>query len=195
MNPRLNPRSNPKLNPTLIRRMIGGEQAVQEPARSPKFHRALHATALSLSILALGVTGMQSAKALGGPLPIKKIGIDQDHQVVIYFGKRDGEFPSPPHLLETPGPNHRITLEFSDAAVDKINMPAPEDLSTKLHKLLPAIKSVRYSTIAVGDMQKARVVIELPEQLAVKPRVVKLEEDSVTIKLGDDIFEQGAGLE
>jgi hypothetical protein len=135
--------------------MNSGEQGMQPAARSQRILTAFHLTALSLSLL---TWSGQSARALGGPLPIEKIAIDQDHQVVIYFGKRDGEFPSPPHLLETPGPNHRITLEFSDAAVDKINMPAPEDLSTKLHKLLPAIKSVRNSTVVAGDIQKARVV-------------------------------------
>jgi len=39
------------------------------------------------------------------------------------------------------------------------------------------------------------VVIELPEQLKVRPRVVKLEEESVTINLGDDIVEQSAAIE
>ena len=152
-------------------------------------------TALSLSLAALTVFGADRAFASDVPLPIKKIALNSENQVVVYFGKREGEFPSPPHLLETPGPNHRITLEFNDATVDKINMPAAADLSTKLHKQLAAIKNIRYGTINTGETPKARVVIEILEQLKVRPRVVKLEEESVTINLGDDIVEQSAALE
>ncbi len=152
-------------------------------------------TALSLSVAALTVFGVNRVEAADVPLPIKKIALNSENQVVVFFGKREGEFPTPPHLLETPGPNHRIVLEFSDATVDKINMPAAADLSTKLHKQLAAIKSIRYGTVTTGESPKARVVIEIPEQLKVRPRVVKLEEESVTINLADDIVEQSAALD
>jgi Tfp pilus assembly protein PilF len=153
------------------------------------------ATALSLSIVALGLMGVSKVNASDVPLPIKRIGLNNDNQIVVYFGKREGEFPTPPHLLDTPGPNHRIVIEFADAIVDKVNMPDAADLSTKLHKQLFGIKSIRYVTVAGGETSRARVVIEVAEQLKVRPRVVKLEEDSVTINLGDDIVEQSAVLE
>jgi Tfp pilus assembly protein PilF len=153
------------------------------------------ATALSLSIAALGLMGVSKVNASDVPLPIKKIGLNNENQIVVYFGKREGEFPTPPHLLDAPGPNHRIVIEFADALVDKVNMPDAADLSTKLHKQLFGIKSIRYVTVANGDTSRARVVIEVAEQLKVRPRVIKLEEDSVTINLGDDIVEQSAVLE
>ena len=153
------------------------------------------ATALSLSIAALGLMGVSKVNASDVPLPIKKIGLNNDNQIVVYFGRREGEFPTPPHLLDTPGPNHRIVIEFADAIVDKVNMPDAADLSTKLHKQLFGIKSIRYVTVAGGETSRARVVIEVAEQLKVRPRVIKLEEDSVTINLGDDIVEQSAVLE
>jgi tetratricopeptide (TPR) repeat protein len=153
------------------------------------------ATALSLSIVAVGLMGVSKVNASDVPLPIKKIGLNNENQIVVYFGKREGEFPSPPHLLDTPGPNHRIVIEFSDATVDKVNMPDAADLSTKLHKQLSGIKSIRYQTVATGDATRARVVIEVAEQLKVRPRVIKLEEDSVTINLADDIVEQSAALD
>jgi Tfp pilus assembly protein PilF len=153
------------------------------------------ATALSLSIAALGLMGVSKVNASDVPLPIKKIGLNNENQIVVYFGRREGEFPTPPHLLDTPGPNHRIVIEFADAIVDKVNMPAAADLSTKLHKQLFGIKSIRYVTLNSTDSPRAQVVIEVAEQLKVRPRVIKLEEDSVTINLGDDIVEQSAALE
>ena len=152
-------------------------------------------SALSLSIMALGLMTVSKVNANDVPLPIKHITLNNENQIVVYFGKRDGEFPSPPHLLDTPGPNHRIVIEFADATVDKVNMPGAADLSTKLHKQLSAIKSIRYQTITTGDTVKAQVVIEVPELLKVRPRVVKLEEEAVTINLGDDIVEQSAALD
>jgi tetratricopeptide (TPR) repeat protein len=152
-------------------------------------------TALSLSLAAFAFASVGAASAADAPLPIKRIALNKDNQIVVYFGKREGEFPTPPHLLETPGANHRIVLEFNDATVDKTNMPAAGDLSTRIHKQLAGIKSIRYSSATVGDTTKARIVIELPEQLKVRPRVVKLEEESVTINLADDIVEQSAAFE
>jgi tetratricopeptide (TPR) repeat protein len=142
--------------------------------------------ALSLSLIAFNFLAVTSAPAADSvPLPIKKISVDSADELVIQFGTHVGSFPSPPHVLDLPGPNHRIVLDFADTCVDKVNMPSSDDLSTRLHKLLPAIKSVHYSNLANSGKPTARVVIEVPEQLLVKPRVVKLEEDSVTITLGD----------
>jgi tetratricopeptide (TPR) repeat protein len=145
-----------------------------------------HIKALSLSLVAfnfLTATCVQAADSV--PLPIKKISVDAADELVIQFGTHAGSFPSPPHVLDLPGPNHRIVMDFADSCVDKVNMPSVDDLSARLHKLLPAIRSIHYSNLANAGKPTARVVIEVPEQLAVKPRVVKLEEDSVTITLGD----------
>jgi hypothetical protein len=143
-------------------------------------------TAVSLSLISFNLLAATRAQAAdSAPLPIKRISVDAADELVIQFGTHVGSFPSPPHVLDLPGPNHRIVMDFSDTCVDKVNMPSVDDLSTRLHKLLPAIKSIHYSNLANAGKPTARVVIEVPEQLAVKPRVVKLEEDSVTITLGD----------
>ena len=155
--------------------------------RLTRVFRKQHLRALSLSLVTANILAAGALANDSLPLPIQKITVDKADQVVIHFGTHNGSFPSPPHVLDLPGPNHRIVMDFADSCVDKVNMPSVDDLSTRLHKMLPVIKGVRYTNIANTAKPTARVVIEVPEQVAVKPRVVKLEEDSVTISLGDHL--------
>ncbi len=141
----------------------------------------------------LATVNVQAADSV--PLPIKKISLDSADQVVIQFAVHAGAFPVPPHVLELPGPDHRIVLDFQNTVVDRVNMPGSDELSERLHRLFPLIKGVRYTNLTNSARPTARVVIEVPEQLEVKPRVVKLEEDSITISLGDNIKDQDIPLE
>jgi Tfp pilus assembly protein PilF len=156
--------------------------------------KQIAAKALSLSLMAFNMFSTTGVVASDLPLAIKKIGLNTDDQVVILFGSRPGAFPNPPKVLELKGPNHRIVLDFQDTNLDKINMPTSEDLSEKMHKLFPAITGVNFMKVANGAHPLARVIIEVPEELVIEPKVVKLDEDSVTLSLGDDIAQAASEL-
>lgn len=129
-----------------------------------------------------GVMASQAVFAQGAILPIKKISVDNAQQLVVEFAP--GAFPTVPKLLDLPGPNHRIVMDFVDATLDKNSLPAVEELGGQLHQAIPYVKSVRYGDLTKSAKPTARVVIDLPEALTVKPRVVKVEEGSITISFG-----------
>lgn len=144
--------------------------------------KSLKLSILTASIFAACAAG---AGADSVPLPIKGISVDSQKQILILFATRANAFPSPPHVLDLPGPDHRVVLDFTDAIVDKAAMPASDDLSQRIHKIFPAVKGIRYSNLVSDGKPIARVVIDLPERLPVTPRVVKLEDGAVTINLGE----------
>lgn len=156
--------------------------------------KQIAAKALSLSLMAFNMFSNSGAFASDLPLAIKKIGLNTDDQIVILFGSRPGAFPNPPKVLELKGPNHRIVLDFQDTNLDSINMPTAEDLSGKMHKLFPAVTGVNFMKVGNSAHPLARVIIEVPEELVVQPKVVKLDEDSVTLSLGDDIAQAASEL-
>jgi Tfp pilus assembly protein PilF len=156
--------------------------------------KQIAAKALSLSLMAFNMFSTTGAFASDLPLAIKKIGLNTDDQIVILFGSRPGAFPNPPKVLELKGPNHRIVLDFQDTNLDNINMPTAENLSGKMHKLFPAITGVNFMKVGNSAHPLARVIIEVPEELVVEPKVVKLDEDSVTLSLGDDISQAASEL-
>jgi Tfp pilus assembly protein PilF len=127
-----------------------------------------------------------AAMAAGTPAAIKSIGVDKDQQIVVQFAN-NGTFPAVPHLLDVPGPSHRVVFDFVDAALDRGTMPSPEVFSARIVKLLPQIKGVRYLNLTSTPKPTARIVIDLPEKLEVKPRVVKLEEGLVVLSLGEGV--------
>lgn len=135
----------------------------------------------------LGVLATQSALAEdGASLPIKRIFVDESRQVVVEFAPKEGAFPAVPHVLDLPGPNHRVVFDFADATVDRASLPPAEELSAAVAKSLPFVKSLRYSNLSNTAKPTARVVLDLPENVKVKPRVVKLEEGQITISLGEE---------
>lgn len=129
-----------------------------------------------------GLLASQAVFAQGAILPIKKISVDNAQQLVVEFAP--GAFPTVPKLLDLPGPNHRIVMDFVDATIDKNSLPAVEELGGQLHQAIPYVKSVRYGDLSKSAKPTARVVIDLPEALTVKPRVVKVEEGCITINFG-----------
>ena len=141
-----------------------------------------------LSGIALATTLMLPALGAGAkPLPIEKIGLDKAKQFVIVFGNVPGQFPAVPSVLNLEGPNHRVVVEFTDATIDKASMPTSDQLGSAINKVLPAIKSLRYYNITNALKPTARIVFDLPEKIKVDPRVVKLEENSVTISFGEEV--------
>src|SRR5262249_21708213 len=88
--------------------------------------------------------------------------------------------------LDMPGPNHRLVLDFAGAQVDKMVLPSPEALAVRIAKDAPAVKGVRYTNLPNAAKPTARIVVDLPENLKVTPRVVRLEESGVVISLGDE---------
>lgn len=139
-----------------------------------------------LSLAALLATQTVSP-ASAETLPIKKISVDGSKQLVVEFGGAPGSFPAVPHVLDLPGPNHRVVLDFTDASLDKQSLPPAAELSTTVTQSLPFVKSVRYTNLENAPAPTARLVLDVPEDLKFKPRVVKLEEGSITISLGDDL--------
>lgn len=139
-----------------------------------------------LSLAAILATQTVTA-ASAETLPIKKISVDGSKQLVVEFGGAAGNFPSAPHVLDLPGPNHRVVLDFSDASLDKANLPSADEVSAAVTQALPFVKSVRYSNLENAPAPTARIVLDVPEDAKLKPRVVKLEEGNITISLGDEL--------
>lgn len=137
----------------------------------------------TLSGLAALLLAQCAIAADGVTLPIKKISADGSQQLVIEFG--GGGFPTVPQVLDLPGPNHRVVIDFADASLDKSAVLGPEELSGTVRQSMPFVKSVRYSNLENSTKPTARVVVDLPEDVKVKPRVVKLEEGLVVVGFSD----------
>lgn len=118
------------------------------------------------------------------PLPIKRVSVNTEQQLVVEFGGSAGAFPSKPNLQDFPGTNHRLVLDFGDAAFDKEQIAPAKDTLTDLTKVYPAIKGLRYAALTNTTTPTARIVLDLPEALKANPHIVKLEAGSVTIDLG-----------
>lgn len=161
---------------------LGGscENIGRKKQRGSKIAAAGLSGALLVACQAIG------AIAAGTPAAIKSIGVDKEQQIVVQFANTSA-FPAVPHLLDVPGPSHRVVFDFVDAALDRGTMPSPEVFSARIVKLLPQIKSVRYLNLTSTPKPTARIVIDLPEKLEVKPRVVKLEEGLVVLSLGEGV--------
>lgn len=138
-----------------------------------------------LSTAALIACQAISAMAAGTPAAIKAISVDSNQQLVIQFA--NAGFPTVPHLLDVPGPSHRVVFDFANASLDRGSLPTQEIFSSRITKVLPVIKGVRYQNLTSTPKPTARIVIDLPEHLQVKPKVVKLEEDLVVLSLGDGV--------
>ncbi|HEY9684016.1 MAG TPA: tetratricopeptide repeat protein [Oculatellaceae cyanobacterium] len=140
-----------------------------------------------LSSVALASLSMPSVFAAGKALPIERIGLDNARQLVIQFANEPGSFPPVPNVLDMPGPNHRVVVEFTDATIDRAKIPTAEQMTSAMHKILPQVKAIRYTLVPNAAKPTTRIVLELPEDLDVSARVVKMEEDSVTINLGQAV--------
>ena len=141
---------------------------------------------LGLASLVAIFTAQAALAANGTILPIKKISADASQELVVEFA--GSGFPQSPQVLDVPGPNHRVVIDFTEATLDKGTVPAQEELSKILAKSMPFIKAVKYQELVNAPKPTARLVIELPEDLKVKPRVVKLEQGLVVIAFSDQPF-------
>ena len=153
---------------------------------APWTPKSNHVNCLLLAALS-GVLITQTSQAAESgnsqTLPIKKISADASQELVIEFAAK--AFPTAPQVLDLPGPNHRVVIDFADASVDKGTVLNAEELSKVLSTSIPFIKAVRYSELENAPRPTARLVVDLPENLKVKPRVVKLEEGMVVIGFSD----------
>lgn len=138
-------------------------------------------------LLSLALALLTAAPAViaadGVVLPIKKIAVDSSQHLMVEFGS--GSFPSTPQLLDLPGPNHRMIVDFVDASIDRSSLLSQQDLSKAICQLLPFVKIVRYSDLEHVAKPTARLVIDLPEDVKIQPRVVKLEEGMAVIAFSD----------
>lgn len=137
--------------------------------------------------LATTVAPLSAFAAGTKPLPIERIGLDNARQLVIQFAVEPGAFPSIPNVLDLPGPNHRVVVDFADTTIDRAKIPTVDEIKTAMTKVLPVVNGIRYTSLPNAAKPTARIVLELPEDLKVTPRVVKVDETSVTINLGEDV--------
>ncbi len=119
----------------------------------------------------------------GTVLPIKKISAGAGQEIVIEFAAKS--FPTTPMVLDVPGPNHRVVIDLGDAKLDKGTVASPEELTKMISKAIPFVKAVRYQELENAPKPTARIVLALPEEVKVKPRVVKLEEGVVVVGFSD----------
>ena len=137
--------------------------------------------------LATTVAPLSAFAAGTKPLPIERIGLDNARQLVIQFATEPGAFPSIPNVLDLPGPNHRVVVDFADTTIDRSKIPTVDEIKAAMTKVLPVVNGIRYTSLPNAAKPTARIVLELPEDLKVTPRVVKVEETSVTINLGEEV--------
>lgn len=146
--------------------------------------RAINSTMkFTMASLAAALASQAVFAADGTILPIKKISAGTAQELVIEFAAKS--FPAAPQVLDLPGPNHRVVIDFADARLDKGTVASPDELSKTFSKAIPFVKSVNYQELLNAPKPTARVVLGLPEDLKVKPRVVKLEEGLVVIAFSD----------
>lgn len=147
--------------------------------------KAINFASSRLLLASFGVSVfIQSAFAADGAvLPIKKVSADNAQELVIEFAAKST--PNTPQLLDLPGPNHRLVIDFAEANVDKGTMPSAEELSKALTKAIPFVKSIRYQDLENASKPTARLVIDLPEELKIKPRVAKLEDGIAVIAFSE----------
>lgn len=145
---------------------------------------------IALGVSGAALLGLQALPACANPAAppasIKSISFDRNQQVVVQFAN-NGSFPAVPHLLDVPGPSHRVVFDFVNASLDRGALPSPQIFTERVAKSLPLVRSVRYQTLTSTPKPTARIVIDLPEKLEVKPKVVKLEEDMVVLSLGEGV--------
>lgn len=142
---------------------------------------------LAITAVLAAIASPSAIGADGQVLPIKQISASSQ-QLVVEFSS--SEFPTAPQVLDLPGPNHRVIIDFADATLDKGSLPAAEELSAAIAKSLPFVSAVRYQELENAPKPTARVVLELPEKVKVKPRVMKLEKGMVVIALSDQVSSQ-----
>ncbi|PWT95834.1 MAG: hypothetical protein C5B53_10800 [Candidatus Melainabacteria bacterium] len=129
------------------------------------------------------------------PLPIKRISVNPDKQLVVEFAAPEGSFPAKPNVQDFPGTNHRLVLDFKDSIIDKEQIAPARDTLGVLTKAYPAIKGLRYAALTNTATPTARIVLDLPETMKTNPHIVKLEANAVTIDLGFEGGGAGDGTE
>jgi tetratricopeptide (TPR) repeat protein len=144
---------------------------------SPKFRTGLTLLG-ALSFLSLSVSADTTGR------PIKNIYACAPSEIVVEFEESSG-MPNSPHILDLPGANHRVVLDFSDAAFEEGAISDPETISTAVNRVLPNVKAVHYTNISNGDKPIARLVLDLDPTAAVNPTVIELALGQVTVSLAD----------
>lgn len=138
--------------------------------------------ALVVALIAM-ILSPRAGAAEAQALAVKKISADVSQQLIVEFS--GGTFPESPQLLDLPGPNHRVVIDFGNASIDRSSLLSQTDLSRLICQSLPFVKAVRYTELENAPKPTARLVVDLPEELRIKPRVVKLEAGVAVIAFSD----------
>ncbi len=132
----------------------------KEPAQKTcsKLHRNLAVTGVA-GIAFSALSALASFAANNAAMPLKSISLDGQKQLVIEFANHGGGFPTVPHVLDLPGPNHRVVVDLAGATIEKGSLATSEELTTKMSKRLPAIRGVRYYNQTNTEQPTARIVV------------------------------------
>jgi tetratricopeptide (TPR) repeat protein len=146
--------------------------------------RIFSATVLFSLGAALGLMLSAPAGAIDEPLPIRKLSVNENHDLLVEYAPSKGKFPTKPIVQDFPGTNHRLVLDFPDAVIDRPAMPPAKTALDELTKIFPEVRGLRYAALTGGTTPTARIVLDLPESLQIHPQIVTLGESSVSISLG-----------
>lgn len=140
--------------------------------------------AISLNIFSAAlVPSTISACAQTAAVPLKKISVDANRQIVFEYDN-DGSKSSAPQFFEMPSPDHRLFVDLPGTTMSSATMPTADQLSEEVRAVLPGIRRVRFLT-----PQKATPTVRVAFDLAIKAKirpVVKIVDGAVMIGLNQE---------
>ncbi len=164
--------------------MIGNQVFQHKRAKLGKKRLIKPNVLLPVSVAIVSSLASGQVLAEESTLPIQKLSVNDNQNIVIDFGPKAGIFPQKPTLQDVTGANHHLVLDFPDAAIDRAVMPSAAKALSELTKAFPDVRGIRYAALTGGIAPTARIVLELPQSLEIKPHVVNIGETSITIDLG-----------
>ena len=113
---------------------------------------------------------------------ISNISVNKDRQLVVDFDNPDHLVPVGPQVLDFPGQQHDIVLEFPNTSFALSKIPRARTVLDELTKVFPDVKSIAYATN--NDASRARIRLTISESVQTHPGVSKIDQNSVVIDLG-----------
>ncbi len=122
---------------------------------------------------------------------ICNISVNKDKQLVVDFDNPNHLAPVAPQVLDFPGQQHDIVLEFPNTSFELSKIPRARTVLDELTKVFPDVKSIAYATN--NDASRARIRLSISENVSTHPILTKVDQDSVVIDLGFPVADKNAG--